>query len=143
MRPLESPPPAFKVESITVAAHAAHDGLFIRRVFGELGREMPDDVVNGRELRKAIVKYAPVAHHVGDLIGEICKSKFADPILQPVGIPVHSRHCIRSGAVRCKLKQQYYSNTVASQYRKSGRETLPNSVAGTQTIAHTVGRPAL
>ena len=90
MRPLESPPPAFMVESFTVAAHAAHDGNEIRRALGEL--EMPDDVVNVRDLRKAMIKHAPVTPHVGDLIVECCRSKFADPILYPVGIPLFSRH---------------------------------------------------
>ena len=100
MRPVESPPSAFMVESFTVE-HAGHDGMDIRRALGELGCEMPDDGVFVRDPRKAIIKYAPVAHHVGDLIGEICKSKFADPILHPVGMPVFPGISIRDGAVLC------------------------------------------
>ena len=93
MRPVESPPSACMVESFTVVEHAAHDGIDIRRALGELGREMPDDGVSVRDLRKAInKKLAPVAHQVGDLIGELCKSKFADPILLPGGMPMFSGH---------------------------------------------------
>ena len=50
---VETPPPAFMVYSFTVAEHAAHDGNEIRRALGELGREMPCDVVNFRDLQNA------------------------------------------------------------------------------------------
>ena len=92
MRPVESVPSAFMVESFTVAEHAFHDGIDIRRALGELGREIPDDGVCVRGPRKAMIKYAPVAHHVGDLIGELCESNIADPILHPFGMPLFSRH---------------------------------------------------
>ena len=74
---VESPPPALMVESFTVAEHAAHDGNDIRRALGELGREMPHEVVNVRDLRKAMIKHGPVAPHVGEF--------------HPVGTPLFSR----------------------------------------------------
>ena len=132
LRPLESPPPAFvTVESFPSAAHAAHGGTEIRRAIGETNSEIPDDVVHERDLREAAGGVLVAHHDVGDFIAERCKSKVADPILQPFGMPVNSRHCHQKRGSAVQVWSSFTIQTpwlpnITNQVAKHFQIMLPN-----------------